>query len=135
MRVLNYKKAKKAPLTFWSDRLSRVYVERHTKVNAKILVNGKQYDMQVIAWFYKDNQDKPRHMLSLSLPSTQKFVKQDKLIHTQFGLICSRCNSNEHLKYRTSLMCMSDKDASRFTRDAYGMYCECCGSLDWGTIS
>lgn len=127
MRTLTFKPQKKRPQLFWSDRLSRLDIIR----DVRLTFDHAGTPIHVVCWFYTDQQDKQKHLTSLSLDHGAQLTNPNPgyLVETKLGFICSNCGSNEHLKYRTDLLPMSEKEDARFNRADYGMYCQCCGTI------
>lgn len=128
MKTLTFKPQKKKPLLFWSDKLSRLNVDRDVRTQFA-LSNGTI--VYVTCWFYKDNDDKQKYHLSLHVDHNAQvpLTNPGKLYETEMGYICPNCKSNEFLRYRSDLLPMSYKEEARFNRADYGMYCTSCGVI------
>jgi len=127
MKKVRFERPKKQPLVYWSDRLCRGYLKSRDEFHT----TTPQFNVRVIIWHMQLDQDKTRSIVALDITSIldPTSLNSKSLLSTPLGYICPRCKTNEFIHSQLDFYPISFKDAARFNRADYGVYCRCCGTL------
>ena len=122
MRTLKFEQPKKRQLQFWSDKLSKLEVK--SRASGTVSIPHLNITLDVTLWKTINHLDKEKTYVALYTADPLPTHLHSNLVDTDFGLICPLCRSNEHLKLRSTLLPMTQKDEARFDPSSHGTYCE-----------